>query len=94
MFILSIRYTAPLEEVDRHRPAHLDWLRAGHEAGHFIGWGRRTPPTGGIVLARGDRAQVEALALEDPFITGKVAEVEVIEWTPSFLGAGLEALAS
>ena len=51
MFILSIRYTAPLEEVDRHRPAHLDWLRAGHEAGHFIGWGRRTPPTGGIVLA-------------------------------------------
>ena len=45
-------------------------------------------------LCSDEADQVEALALEDPFITGKVAEVEVIEWTPSFLGAGLEALAS
>lgn len=94
MFILSIRYTAPIEQVDHHRRAHLDWLRTGHQAGVFLGWGRKTPLTGGIVLAKGTRAEVEALALTDPFVTGNVAEVEVIEWTPSFLGEGLEALGS
>ncbi len=89
MFILSISYTASLDEVERLRKAHLDWLRRGHEEGHLLGWGRKTPLTGGIVLARGDRAGVEALAQRDPFIAGGVATVEVIEWTPSFLAEGL-----
>ena len=89
MIILSIRYTAPLEEVELLREAHLDWLRQGYEAGHFTGWGRKTPLNGGIVLARGDRAEIEALAQTDPFVAGKVAIVELIEWTPSFLAEGV-----
>lgn len=89
MLILSIRYTAPVEEVERLRGPHLEWLRRNHEAGHFLGWGRKTPLTGGIVLARGDRAGIEALAQTDPFVAGNVATAEVIEWTPSFLAEGV-----
>lgn len=89
MLIVSIRYTAPLDEVERLRTPHLEWLRQGYEAGHFIGWGRKTPLTGGILLARGDRAGIEALAQTDPFVMGKVATAEVIEWTPSFLAEGV-----
>jgi uncharacterized protein YciI len=94
MFILMVRYIKPAKEVDQVRDAHLDWLREGHEAGHFIAWGRRVPLNGGVIFARGERAQVETLAQTDPFITSGVAEVDVIEWTPSFLAEGLEALSS
>lgn len=89
MLIVSISYTAPPEEVERLRAPHLEWLHRGHEAGHFIGWGRRNPLTGGIVLARGHRAEIEKLAQTDPFVVGKVATAEVIEWTPSFLAEGV-----
>jgi uncharacterized protein YciI len=92
MIILSSTYTAPLEEVDALRPAHLAWLKAGHEAGVFQGWGRKSPPTGGVILATGDRAKVKALAQEDPYIVAGVATVEVIEFPPAFLAPGLEVL--
>jgi len=92
MFILSLTYIAPLEEVDALRGAHLAWLKQGHESGHFIGWGRKTPVTGGIILARGkDREEIQALAHQDPFVTSKVATVEVIEWNATYLAEGLEA---
>ena len=87
--MVSISYTAPLEDVERLRTPHLEWLRRGYEAGHFIGWGRRNPLTGGIVLARGDRSEIEKLAQTDPFVAGKVATAEVIEWTPTFLAEGV-----
>ena len=92
MFILNLRYVAPLEEVDRHMQAHLDWLRQGRDAGAFLGWGRKVPREGGIILAVGGREEVEAVARTDPFVTHGVAEVEVIEMRPSYLAEGLEAL--
>jgi uncharacterized protein YciI len=90
MFILSSTYIAPLEEVDALRPAHIAWLKEQHAAGHFHGWGRKTPPTGGVIFAVGERAAVEALAETDPYITGGVARAEIIEFTPAFLAPGLE----
>jgi len=94
MFILMVRYIKPTQDVNVVRDAHLAWLREGHEAGHFIAWGRRTPLTGGVIFARGDKAQIEALAQTDPFVTSGVAETEVVDWTPSFAAEGLEALTS
>jgi len=38
------------------------------------------------------RTDAEALAVEDPFVKGGVAEVEVIEFAAGFAGPGLEAL--
>ncbi|HEX7822130.1 MAG TPA: YciI family protein [Sphingobium sp.] len=93
MFILSLTYTAPLEQVDALRPAHVAWLTSGHEAGHFVGWGRKVPAIGGIILAVGDdAATVEAFARTDPYIRGGVATVELIEFSPAFIAPGLESL--
>jgi uncharacterized protein YciI len=64
--------------------AHMKWLRANYAAGHFLVSGRKIPREGGIIIATGtDRAAVEAIAQEDPFVTGGLATVRVIEFRAS-----------
>ena len=92
VFIASLTYTVPIAEIDALLKPHLDWLKAGHEAGHFLAWGPREPREGGLIFIRAkDRAEAEALAASDPFMTHGVAKAEMIEWTPRFVGPGLEA---
>ncbi|GAA4764438.1 YciI family protein [Stakelama sediminis] len=93
MFILSLRYTAPMERIDELLPDHVAWLRSQHEAGIFMAWGRKVPREGGVIFAKGDsRAEIEALAKTDPFVANGAAEVKVIEWAPTFVEPGLEQL--
>lgn len=93
-FIVSLTYTAPIEAVDELLEAHVAWLREQHAAGHLLGWGRKVPREGGILLAKGEsREAVGALALQDPFVTGGVATIEVIEWAHGFLDDGVAGLA-
>ena len=94
LFILSLRYIAPVEQVDALLDEHVEWLRTHHAAGRFVAWGRKVPREGGIILAKGDsREAVAALAATDPFVAGVVAEVEVIEWAPGFLDDSVAGLA-
>ena len=86
MFICVLTYTAPLEDVDALRSAHIAYLKAQHEAGHYIGWGRQKSSLGGVVLAKGeDRAVIEALVAHDPYLLGGVAKAEVIDMHVAFL---------
>ena len=93
LWLLLSRYVRPLGEVDSLRPDHLEHLRRQRAAGHFLGWGRLVPPTGGFVLARGvDRATLDAVIAEDPYTVGGVAEWDVHELsltdgTPDLLAA-------
>ena len=93
MFVLNLRYTAPLDKVDALLQDHVAWLKSQQEAGHFMAWGRKVPREGGLIFAHAaDRDEAEALAASDPFVKGGVATVEVIEFAPSFVAEGLEAL--
>jgi len=92
MFILDITYIAPVDRIDELMPAHVAWLKQGRAAGSFLAWGRKVPRTGGIVLAVGGRAEVEAVAAADPFVTRGAAKVNLIEMAPSFVEDGLELL--
>ncbi|MDR7101412.1 YciI family protein [Croceicoccus sp. BE223] len=92
MFILDITYVAPVERIDELMDEHVAWLKQGHAAGSFVAWGRKVPRTGGIVLAIGGRAEVEAVAAADPFVTSGAVTVNVIEMAPSFVADGLELL--
>ncbi|KQM21566.1 YciI family protein [Novosphingobium sp. Leaf2] len=92
-FIVSLRYIAPIAQVDALMDAHVAWLRANHESGVLVGWGRKVPREGGIVLAKGESLDaVKALAMQDPFVKGGVAEIDVIEWAPSFLDESIAGL--
>ena len=93
MFILLVTYTAPLDEIDALLPKHLEWLKAHKEDGVFLAGGRKVPRDGGVILASAaTRQEAESIAASDPFVRAGIATTEVIEFAPSFLADGLEAL--
>ena len=92
MFILSLTYIAPLEEADRHMDAHMAWVREGYDGNFVLASGRKIPRTGGVILARGERATIEELCAADPFVVHKIAEYEIIEVTFTTVAAGIEIL--
>ena len=92
IFIASLTYTVPIEQVDAVLADHLAWLKAGHEAGHFLAWGPREPRDGGLIFVKAaSRADAEALLMSDPFMLHQLAELTITQWTPRFVGPGLEA---
>ncbi len=93
MLVVILSYKAPLDVVDVHRPAHIDWLKARYADGTMLASGRKTPPDGGVFLMRGERSAIEALIATDPFALHGVADYAVHEFAPTMTAAGLEALA-
>jgi len=92
IFIASLTYTVPIAQIDAVLDDHLAWLKAGYEAGHFLAWGPREPRDGGLIFVRaGSRAEAERLLASDPFIIERLADLSIIQWTPRFVGPGLEA---
>ena len=82
-FVISLHYVQPLAAVDAAMKAHVAFLEKHRRAGTFIAWGRKVPRTGGIILARGDdRAAIERLMQDDPFVTKRLATVEITEFSP------------
>ena len=90
--LIVLTYVKPLDEVDARLPAHGAWLREGFRQGLFLVAGRRTPRTGGVIVARGEREAVEALAATDPFVTSGVATAEVIAFDATFAAAAVADL--
>lgn len=84
MFVVLLNYIKPLEEVDKHRPEHLQFLDRYYAAGKFICSGRRNPVTGGVLLVNVDSlAEAQKIVQEDPYSRHQMAEYEFIEFTPS-----------
>ncbi|AVQ82943.1 MULTISPECIES: YciI family protein [unclassified Variovorax] len=93
MFIVTLTYIRPLEELDALMDAHVSWLKTHYESGLFVASGRQVPRKGGVILARsGDRAALEALLARDPFVQNGVARTDVIEFVPSMTAPGAEVL--
>lgn len=84
MFVIELTYRAELVEIDAAMKAHMAWLRRQYAAGVFLASGRKIPRDGGIILASGsDRAAIEAIVREDPFVARGLAEARVIEFRAS-----------
>ena len=93
MFIVSLTYIAPLEEVDMHLHAHVDFLKQEYAAGHFVASGRKVPRTGGVILSNvTTHDALDKILSRDPFQIHNVAKYEVIEFVPSMTAAGFEVL--
>ncbi len=92
MFIISLTYKKPLEEADKHMAAHMDWVKAAFADGTFLASGRKVPRTGGVIIARGERAEIEALCAQDPFVIHDIADIEVTEVSFTTSAEGFEGL--
>lgn len=80
MFVIELIYKAPLDQIDAAMKAHMAWLNAHYAAGTFLASGRKIPRDGGIILAVGERAAIEAIAKEDPFVARGLAETRIVEF--------------
>ena len=82
MFVL--KYLVPADEVERWMPEHRAFLDRFYREGKFIVSGNREPRTGGVILADVP-SELEAMKIivEDPFFTQKIADYELIRFTPT-----------
>jgi uncharacterized protein YciI len=93
MFVILLSYVKPIEEIDRLRPAHLQFLDRYYAKNIFIASGRQTPLKGGVILANAEsRAAIEQIITEDPFYTEKAATFEIVEFTPNKVSPNVAAL--
>lgn len=93
MFIVTLTYLKPVEEIDALMNDHVEWLRKGYDEGLFIASGRRVPRTGGVILARsGDEQALRDNLARDPFVIHGAARCDVVEFTASMTAPGAEVL--
>jgi uncharacterized protein YciI len=91
LFVVSLRYLVPLEEIDTAMPRHMTFLDKHYGQGDFLVSGRQVPRTGGIIITRGkNRAAVERMMQSDPFVKGKMASIDIVEFSASQMGKGLD----
>ncbi|GGY21644.1 GTP cyclohydrolase [Massilia dura] len=91
MFIVTLTYLKPNEEIDALLAAHRAFLRQQYANGTFVMSGRMVPRTGGIIIANADsRADVEAVIELDPFRQAGAASYAIIEFVPTMAADGLE----
>ncbi|RYY25756.1 MAG: GTP cyclohydrolase [Sphingomonadales bacterium] len=88
MIIVLLSYVG---DVTPHRAAHVAWLKESLASGRLVTAGRQ-PESGGVLIANGDRAEVEAWAAQDPYQSEGVVTATYVEFTPSFVAPGLESL--
>jgi uncharacterized protein YciI len=93
MFIVTLTYLKPVEEIDALMPGHIEWLDEGYESGLFIASGRRIPRTGGVILARsGDAPALSDKLARDPFVIHGAARCDVVEFSATKTAPGAEVL--
>jgi len=84
MFIITLTYLKPAEEIDALLAAHRAYLHEQYENGMFLISGRMVPRTGGVILAVADsRADIEAVIELDPFKEAGVASYQITEFVPT-----------
>src|SRR4051812_25065814 len=84
MFIVELVYRANLSEIDRHMPAHMQFLKKHYASGRFLMSGRKIPRDGGVIVAVGEsREEIEAIAADDPFCARGLAEARIVEFRVS-----------
>jgi uncharacterized protein YciI len=93
MFVIFGNYTAPLDEVDSHREAHLQFIGGLVASGNVVASGRRAAGDGSVLVLSAESGDA-ALALfnDDPYIKAGVVEYKLAaEFKPGAIAPGLES---
>jgi uncharacterized protein YciI len=89
--VISLHYLAALEKIDAAMTKHVAFLDKYFASGVFMVAGRQVLRTGGGILARGkDRNALERIMKQNPFIRGKLATVDIVEFKVGKTAKGLQ----
>ena len=95
MFIISLHYIVPLDQLDAHMTDHVKFLQKYYKKNVFVASGRKVPRTGGIILALANsKEDVEKIIKEDPFYIHKLAEFTITEFLTSQIHPDAKAFLS
>ncbi|MDR5755847.1 YciI family protein [Caballeronia sp. LZ035] len=90
MYLINLRYTGALAEIDDALDAHRVFLERYFAAGVFVIAGPKVPRDGGVIVASGiEREQLDAILAEDPFARQKLVHYEITEFKATRLAPGL-----
>ncbi|MDR5803200.1 MULTISPECIES: YciI family protein [unclassified Caballeronia] len=91
MYVINLRYTGALAEIDDALEAHREYLQRYFAAGVFVIAGPKVPREGGIILASAiERERLDAIIAEDPFAQQNLAHYDVTEFKATRLAPGLK----
>ncbi|MGK5638773.1 YciI family protein [Streptomyces sp. URMC 126] len=82
MYVIVFRYRAPLERIDEMKEAHYANPDGVFAKGLARLAGPLEPRTGGLVVAEGERSEIEAAVAADPFVTSGAATAEILRFRP------------
>lgn len=83
MFLITLTYLQPMEVVEKYLAEHREYLEQGYQKDYFIVSGPKNPRTGGLILSQlKDRQQITSIIEQDPFYLHKIAEFEIVEFSP------------
>lgn len=90
IFIITLNYTKPIEQVDAHLTTHRAYLDKFYASGVFVTSGRQNPLKGGVIVARSfdnagktyTKVDIENIMNNDPFLVNQVAAYTITEFTP------------
>lgn len=83
MLIIELTYKKPMQYVESALEGHKRFLKKYYEAGLFIASGPKHPRDGGIILAHGDKNEMEKIITEDPFYQNSIAEYKITVFKPN-----------
>lgn len=91
MIIAEVSYLASPEDVQAQRPAHRAFLATLFERRILLASGPKTSGDGGVLVVRDGitTQELEALLVEDPFITSGVGHYEFTEFKTAQLAPEL-----
>jgi uncharacterized protein YciI len=93
MYIVDMRYTAPLARVDEVLDGHREHVNRHTATGEFLVVGRKEPRVGGVIVATTEsRARLDEILAQDPF--QEVATFTVTEFLAAGTAPGLPELLS
>lgn len=78
LYLVTLTYVRPIEEVNAHLNTHRDWLVEHTRAGRILVAGPLEDRTGGFVLANcASRDELDGMLAQDPFHVHRLVEHDV-----------------
>ncbi len=89
LFVVTITYVKPIEEIEKSTEDHRAYLRKLKSAGKLVASGPFVPRMGGLLLLECEsREQLDYVLRGDPFNLRGLAAYDIKQWSP-VIGAEL-----